>query len=87
MNFAGHIDALIDHFGILRSEIELPTPDDYPDEFMVMGKHTEIVTTKVAFNNAKEMLNDGEDIFEFITDKTIDYYTRLGNSEYFFRFF
>jgi hypothetical protein len=84
MDFNPIINALTDHFAINKKEIMLPTPMDYDDEFMVMDKPVEVVTRQVAWDNIVE--NYGVDVaVKYSTINSIDYYRRLADTDYFFR--
>lgn len=85
-NYAYIEVTLQEHFNINNEEIIQPKPEDYPDEWNVMGRYCEIVTKDIAYENSisfgvgKEELQEDEKI-----GKYIGYYKRLGETNYYFR--
>lgn len=81
--------ALMKHFGLSRKEVKIPRLTDYDDEFMLNFGYgnkdvpIEVVTKDVAYNNSvkRGIFFDIEDI----TKNQIGNYSRLIDTDYFFR--
>ena len=84
-NFKPIINAVNEHFALPKkhSDFQLPTPDDYDDEFMLFNKPIEIVTREVAIDNANSYFNENR---EYHGDfNMIGLYRRLDKTNYYFR--
>jgi len=79
------VKVLAEHFNIYRNEIILPTPDQYDDEFTIFNKPIEVVTFDVAVNTEIESLGSIKLVLNFCTINTVGIYTRLSNSNLYFR--
>lgn len=87
MNFKPIIDALKDHLWVNDRDIMLPTPMDYDDEFMIMGKLVEVISSETALEEIKEYYESQGKTFDTreISSNAIGFHRRLGNTNYFFR--
>ena len=79
------VNALKKHFSIGIKDIK-QDKNDYDDEFEVMGKPVEVVSTIVAIKNEMDNMDCSlEDINKYISKTGIGIYTYLIDSCYLFR--
>lgn len=79
--------ALAEHLHIRDDEV-MWDDDDYIDEFSVFrGRNlpVEVNTIETAIRNEQEMMDDPDDLWEFVDSKHIGCYRYLGDSGYMFK--
>ena len=86
--------ALINHFGLNLNEIILPIPDEYDDEFTIKFYNgefppiqVEVLPFKSVMQNLLDIYGISSVLYEYEnTVNQIEYYTKLRDSNYYFRY-
>lgn len=80
------VKALSLHLNFDEDEIELPSADDYQEEFVIMDRVVEVLTREQAKSSEESMIG-AERLKKYITKTRVGDYRQLNNSNFYFKWY